>query len=231
MDLTIRDATKILCTTEKQIYRWIDQGELPCIWVSDQPFFNGTELLEWATARRIPIAVSQFQDVEGKGKKLPSLVEALQIGGFHYRVSGENRESVLRSVVELLPLAENVDREMLFQVLLSREAAGSTGIGDGIAIPHVRHPLAINEGPASLSLCFLEQPIEFFAIDSQPVHTLFTMVSPTIGVHLQLLAKLSAALHNQAFKAAVWSRSPAKKILQEAARVEGCFPLASIDSP
>ena len=62
MHLTVADVAALLRTPAKQIYRWIDEGELGCNWFHDQPRFNRTELLEWATARKMPIAVEQFLD-------------------------------------------------------------------------------------------------------------------------------------------------------------------------
>ena len=51
---------------------------------------------------------------------------------------------MLRAVVARMPLADEGDRELLLDVLLAREAMGSTGVGDGIAIPHVRNPVVLD---------------------------------------------------------------------------------------
>jgi len=52
MQLTVRDAAKLLAVSEKTIYRWINQGSLPAYRVNEQYRFNRAELLEWATARK-----------------------------------------------------------------------------------------------------------------------------------------------------------------------------------
>ncbi|MGC4119229.1 MAG: PTS sugar transporter subunit IIA [Myxococcales bacterium] len=223
MHLTVRDVARLLKTPEQVIYRWVDEGEIPCYWVSEQPGFNRTELLEWATSRRIPLDVDLFRD-EDAPKDLPSLVQALTAGGIHFHIKGKDRETVLRAVVGLFPLPDELDREMLLQVMLAREAGGSTAVGHGIAIPHVRQPIAVHGGASVISLCFLDDPIDFGAADGQPVHTLFSIISPTIHGHLQLLARLSAALHDPAFKAALSRRAPAEEILREAARLESSQP-------
>ena len=67
-------------------------------------------------------------------------------GGVFYRVSGIDKESALREVVELLRLPEEVDRDFLLRVLMAREAIVSTAVGDGIAIPHVRNPVVLHVG-------------------------------------------------------------------------------------
>jgi len=224
MHLTVADVAALLRTPPKQIYRWIDEGELNCNWFHDQPRFNRTELLEWATARHMPLAVEQFLDDEGDAENFPTLVASLGEGGIHYNIGGADRQSVLRAVVDVMKLPD-VEKETLVQVLLAREATGSTGIGDGIAIPHVRQPIVMGGSAASISLCFLEHPVDFCAIDGSPIHTLFLMISTTVRGHLQTLAKLSAALSDPGFKNAVLRRASAEEILHEAGRVEAELPL------
>ena len=224
MLLTVRDAAKLLRTPEKQIYRWIDDGEIPFHKINEQIRFHRAELLEWATARRLPISVEMFHDDDANAKALPNFAQALEAGGVHHQVAGADREAILRAVIGRMQLPKELDREFLLEVLLAREAMGSTGVGDGIAIPHVRNPVVLNGAPGSITLCFLEKPVEFNAIDGQPVHTIFSLVSPTIKSHLQLLAKLSWALHDPGFRAAILRRAAADEILREAKRVEASFP-------
>jgi PTS system nitrogen regulatory IIA component len=219
MHLTVADVAALLRTSTKQVYRWIDEGELGCNWFHDQPRFNRTELLEWATARRMPIAVEQFLDDPGEDRNLVSLVDSLKAGGIHHHVGGEDRLSVLRAAVATMRLPD-AEKEILVEVLRAREATGTTGIGEGIAIPHVRHPIVMAGVPASLSLCFLDHPVDFCAVDGKPVHTLFLLVSTTVRGHLQSLARLSSALHVPAFKAAVLHRESVEEILLQAERVE-----------
>lgn len=220
MQLTVRQAAQLLRTPERQIYRWIDEGEIPFETVNDQPRFNQAELLEWATMRRLPISEEIFRDAEGNGGPLPQLAEALERGGVHHHVRATDRESLLRAVVDCMPLGADVDREFLVSVLLAREASGSTGIGEGIAIPHVRSPVVLNGAPASITLCTLNSSVDFGAHDGQPVHTVFSIVSPTIRGHLQMVAKLAAALHDPGFKNAILQRAPAAEILKQAARLD-----------
>ncbi len=220
MELNVRDAARLLGTPEKRVYRWIDEGEIPFYKINDQPRFNRAELLEWATSRRLPLSVDVFATNEEDGPAGSGFAEALQAGGVHADVPGTDRESVLRAVVGALRLPATTDRELIVQVLLAREAMGSTGIGEGIAIPHVRNPVVLNGLPPSITLCYLAHPIPFDAVDGRPVHTIFWIVSPTIRTHLQLLARLAWALHDPGFKAALLRRAPEAEIVAEAARIE-----------
>jgi len=174
--------------------------------------------LEWATSNRVPISPRILEEPEGG--VVPSLSEALQTGGIHYRVEGQDKAAVLNSVVKILALPQEVDREFLYQVLLARESLGSTAIGGGIAIPHVRNPIALHVPRPLVALCFLEHAIDFQAIDGRPVHTLFTIVSPTIKAHLNLLSKLSFGLRASEFADAVARVDSRANILRAASLLD-----------
>ena len=231
MQLNVRDAARILNVSEKTIYRWINQGSLPAYRVNEQYRFNRAELLEWATSKKINVSLEIFQEPESTAAVLPGFVDALEAGGIFYRLGGGDKESVLRAVVETMRLPDEVDREFLFRVLLAREALGSTGIGDGIAIPHVRNPVVLHVPRASICLCFLEKPIDFDSIDQQPVFALFSMVSPTVRAHLHLLSRLSFALHNPDFKSVIMNQSPREEILRTARQVEASLQPAAPGKP
>jgi PTS system nitrogen regulatory IIA component len=105
-------------------------------------------------------------------------------------------------------------------VLWARENLQSTGIGEGVAIPHVRNPIVLHVARPMITLCFLEQPVDFEALDGKPVHALFSLICPTVRTHLALLARLSFALHDERFKRAIAQQAAGDHILAEARRVE-----------
>lgn len=217
MQLTIRDVAKLLNVSEKTVYRWINQGQLPSYKVGEQYRFNRVELLEWATAQKINVSAEIFHEPQSNGATLPSLSEAVARGGIHYRLTGTNREDVLHGVVDTLRLPDGVDRTFLFRVLLAREELASTGIGEGIAIPHVRNPIVLHVHEPIVALCFLEKPVDFGAMDGQPVSALFTLISPTVRSHLHLLSRLTFALRNPDYRAAVRGQA-SRDVLTEALR-------------
>jgi nitrogen PTS system EIIA component len=219
MDLGVRESSQLLKVSEKTIYRWIKQGTLPAYRVNEQYRFNRAELLEWATSNRINVSADIFDEPD-TGAPTVGLADALRSGGVHYRIEGTDKVSVLKSVVDVMPLPEEVDRPFLLQVLLARESLGSTALGDGIAVPHVRNPIVMHISRPMVTLCFLENPVEFGAIDGQPVHTLFTIVSPTIRAHLHILARLSFALRQPAFGEVIASHGSREKILAAAESVD-----------
>jgi PTS system nitrogen regulatory IIA component len=224
MQLSVRDTARLLEVSEKTVYRWAQKGEIPFTRVNDQYRFNRVELLEWATVRKIPVSPDIFVETEAQGIPLPSLAEALDAGGVFYRVAGSDVPSVLREVVHHLRLPEEVDREYLLQVLLAREALGSTGVGDGIAIPHVRNPIVLHVPRPTVTLCFLEGPVDFGALDGRPVTTLFTLVSPTVKAHLHLLSRLAFCLRDGRVRAAVAEQARRDVLLEAVRAVEETLP-------
>jgi PTS system nitrogen regulatory IIA component len=116
-------------------------------------------------------------------------------------------------------------------VLRARENLGSTAVGDGVAIPHPRHPLVLHVSRPSITLGFLETPVDFGALDGKPVDTLFVILSPTVRAHLHLLAVLAFGLHQPDFARAVRARAGRAEILREAARVDSMGPARYAAAP
>ncbi len=92
-----------------------------------------------------------------------------------------------------------IDADELFRRLIGRERLGSTGIGHGVAIPHCRVENCTGTVGALITLA---EPIDFDAIDSQPVDILFAMLVPEDAhdEHLQTLATLAGALNNPEYR-------------------------------
>jgi nitrogen PTS system EIIA component len=220
MLLTVREAAALLKATERQIYRWVDEEEIPFERVRDQVRFNRSDLLEWATSRRLPVSLEAFDAGLDPEDRAPSLAQAIRIGGVHRDVVATDREAALRAVVGLTPMPASLDREFLVEVLVAREQTSSTAIGDGIAIPHVRQPIVAPGARATVSVSHLRTGLPFDAPDGKPVQILFLIVSPTVRTHLQMLAHLARALLDAGFRGALERREGAEELAKEAARLE-----------
>lgn len=219
MELKIRDVARILTVSDKTVYRWIKAGVIPAYRVHDQYRVNRVELLEWVTARKMPVSSEIFTESRPSEESL-GLARTIEAGGVLYRIEGTDKPTVLRNVVDSMRLPDGVDKEFLYRVLLARESACSTAVGDGIAIPHPRNPIVLHVTQPSITLCFLERPIEFGAMDGKPVRVLFTLISPTVQTHLQTLSRLAFALQDAAFKATISEPGTRDAILKEARRLD-----------
>jgi PTS system nitrogen regulatory IIA component len=117
-----------------------------------------------------------------------------------------------------------VDRDFLFQVLLARERLESTGIGGGIALPHVRSPIVLHVPKATVTLCFLENPVDFRALDDEPVQVLFTLISPTLRAHLHLLSRLVFTLRDAGFRSLLAKQAGREELLKAVRRIGASLP-------
>lgn len=220
MMLGVKEVSKLLSVSEKTVYRWISKGEIPAYKIGESYRFNRVELLEWATSKKISVSPTIFDEPLEGDDSMPSLVDALQKGGIHYRICGKDKESVIQAIVNIIPLPEDVNREFLVGALIARENMGTTAIGDGIAIPHVRNPIIFHLDRPLVALCFLEQCIDFGALDRTPVDTVFTVITSSIRSHLHLLSRLSFALHNPEIRSIVNSKSTREEIIAAFKTVE-----------
>jgi PTS system nitrogen regulatory IIA component len=219
MQLTVKDAATALNVTEKTVYRWIQSGGLPAYRVAGSYRINRAMLFEWATSKRINFSPAEPLE-ETEMRPLPGLAEALELGGIHYRVGGASKPDVLHALVGLLKVPDTVDRPALLQAFLAREHLQSTGVGDGVAMPHVRNPAILDVASASVCLCFLETPVEFGALDGKKVHILFTPLAPDVRQHLHVLSRISFALRNARFKRLLESEARREDILAAARALE-----------
>lgn len=220
MLLKASEVAALLHIDESAVVRWIKKEKLPAALVRGNYRINRVDLLEWATEHGIKVPPELFAAAQDD-VPLPSLIEALEAGGIHFGIAGDDKTSVLRNVVNLLKLPPQMDPDFLLQVLLAREALGTTAVGDGIAIPHVRNPILLQNRPEpAVSLCFLKHPIDFGALDGKPVRILFMVTSPTVKVHLHLLSRLAYALHDPQFRATLNSSGDPAAIIEAIRRSE-----------
>jgi len=108
-----------------------------------------------------------------------------------------SKEDALAAVAGLVTLHPRVpsSADVVLTALLSRERLGSTGVGEGVAIPHAKL-----SGLRDLVGCFARVPsgVSFDAIDRKPVHLLFVLLVPenSAGAHLKALARVSRLLRS-----------------------------------
>ncbi len=137
-------------------------------------------------------------------------------------LKARDKQEVLRELSAALSRAHpTLKAERLVEVLREREKLGSTGIGEGVAIPHGKLP-----GLGQLVAAFgvSRQGVDFEAIDGKPTHLFFALVAPenSAGVHLKALARISRLFKNPRFRASILEASTVEAIhaliVQEDAR-------------
>ncbi len=115
------------------------------------------------------------------------------------RASAKN-EALAELIDALLKTESGLDRDQLLQVLQERERLGSTGIGEGVAIPHGK---LRSIDRLVLSFGRSRKGVDFDSMDGKPAHLFFLLIAPeeSVGVHLKTLARISKLLKNPAVRA------------------------------
>ncbi len=143
------------------------------------------------------------------------LCELLAPARINLDLRSDNREAVLSELVHQIPeLAEEPEaRQTLLRALQEREQLHSTGIGDGIALPHARNALV---GLVDQSLIVFGRHatgIPYGAIDAVPARLFFLLIAPTVTQHLAILARLSRALRDPRLRQALLNADKPDKII------------------
>jgi len=116
-------------------------------------------------------------------------------------LAASSKEDVIREMVASLKRSGSIveaDEESIVEAILKREALGSTGIGNGVAVPHTKHP-SVDKLVATVAL--VKDGVDFASLDGEAVHILFLLISPPDrpGDHLRGLENISRHLKNQNF--------------------------------
>lgn len=127
------------------------------------------------------------------------ITDFLSIKGIKLDLEFTEKEGVLQELVDILAEVKDIgDKKSILRALIERENLGSTGIGQGIAIPHGKTDKV--DGLVAV-LGVSRKGVNFEALDGEPVYILFLLVAPkdTAGPHLKALAQISRLLRDTYF--------------------------------
>jgi PTS system nitrogen regulatory IIA component len=220
MKLPMQTVAEGLNLPVSTIERWIRQGRIPIQRSGADVIFTHAALEKWAATHNLPFSLNGKQAQDNLPEASESLLAAMQRGKVCHRVTGADADAVLRSAVDCIDFLSADIRDELFEKLMEREGLASTGIGNGIAIPHPRDPLSQPPETPVITTCFLEKPVNFNAIDDQPVSVFFLLISPTIKHHLHLLSRLSFCIRDKAFVAFLREHPEAAALFSRIAEFE-----------
>ena len=205
MDLKIKDVAELLHVSEITIRRWLASGQIPAYRLNHQYRFSRLEIENWMMACKLKQdkGFSAFgSDQEGippveesvvlskGGPQQFSLYRAIHQGDVLVDVEGETKEEVIQNGARSFSQNLGLDVELVSELLLDREKLMSTALNQGIAVPHPRE-LILKGQVDKVVIAYPKSPIDFGALDSQPVHTLFFLFSSQDKRHLHLLAKIA----------------------------------------
>lgn len=110
------------------------------------------------------------------------------------------KQAALEELLQLLEKNELLqDRKQVLETLIEREKLGSTGIGQGIAVPHAKTD-QVKDLVCALGIS--EKGVNFDALDGEPVYIIFLVLAPSgaTGIHLKALAKIARLLKDKVFR-------------------------------
>jgi PTS system nitrogen regulatory IIA component len=146
------------------------------------------------------------------------LLDIVSPGGVVDDLRAETKEGVLREMSEVAASGiPSLSAQSLTSILMERESLGSTGIGDGVAIPHGKVP-----GLTGLLAVFgrSRAGVQFHSLDGKPAHLFFLVVAPehSAGMHLKALARISRLLKDARFRRSLLDARDAddlRRVLQD----------------
>ena len=141
------------------------------------------------------------------------ITELLDIKSIALNVNVKSKEETIDCLVDLMDASGKIsDKEAYKKGILAREKLSTTGIGDGIAIPHAQVAAVKKPGLAAITI---KDGVDYESLDGSLVHLAFMIAAPEDGgnLHLQALAKLSTLLMNEDFRKALINASTAAEFL------------------
>jgi PTS system nitrogen regulatory IIA component len=129
-------------------------------------------------------------------------------------LKSEDKESVIKEMVEIMEENEIItDKEEVIKKAMEREAKGTTGVGKGVAIPHVKSDAV--KRPA-VAFGHSDKGIDYGSMDEKPSHLFFLITVPekSHDEHLQLLAQLSRNLVHDDFRESLLEAESAEKVME-----------------
>jgi len=133
----------------------------------------------------------------------------------------EDKEAVIRQLVELFAADAGVARaDDVLRAVQEREAVLSTGVGNGVAIPHGKSPAVAELG---MAVGLLESPVDFEALDGQPVRLVFLLVGPetAAGAHIKALSRISRLVRHPEIRERLFAVRDAGEFMAALEEAEG----------
>ena len=203
--LTIEEVSKYLRISDRTVYDWAQKGEIPAGKIGTVWRFKKSEIERWVNAR-LSSELNTDQDTEVKVKNILSPDRVVFINQSTKHDALVQLSNVLANAPQVKNAAE------LTEGILKREELMSTGIGRGIAIPHVRLA-SVTDLVMAVGGC--KKPItDFQAIDDQPVNIMF-MIAAAYNQHsyyLRTISHFSARLKNDDLRNALFNSNSEEEI-------------------
>ncbi len=144
------------------------------------------------------------------------ITDFLRESAISVELQAKNKQAVISELVHLLVKSGDIkaaEEEKIVAVLLARESLGSTGIGQGVGIPHGKTNM-VKQLVAAFGIS--RQGVNFDALDGEPAHIFFLLIAPedSAGPHLKALARISRLLKDRYFRESLKESKEEKQVIR-----------------
>ncbi len=202
--LSLSQAARHVCVPEKQLLHLALQNEVPCTKRGEQYFFEHRKLDDWAQQRIMKLELRHLKEHHAKAapeRKKTShddhlVGSLLTMDRIHPEMTAKTKPGIIRDMVKAAAATGLLnDEEYLHKELIKREELGSTAIGDGAALLHIRY---FNEFTFEKSFIILGrtvQPIFFGSQSGEKTDIFFLICCKDDDLHLHILAQICILIH------------------------------------
>ncbi|MDR2808889.1 MAG: PTS sugar transporter subunit IIA [Spirochaetaceae bacterium] len=148
------------------------------------------------------------------------MTDLIKRGGLWYDIVGANPTELLGTLVNTITVPDSIDRQILLQAILEREALMPTAMGYGIALPHPRSPLLKDPQEQFVSIIFPRQPIDWKALDGIGVDIVVLIVSASAKQHLKTLSRVNFLCQHESFRTLLHSRPTQESLIDAIHAIE-----------
>jgi PTS system nitrogen regulatory IIA component len=208
---------------ESVVEGWVRNEALPAIEDRGRFLFDRAQVVDWAARRGLVAKAGFLAPARAVGSSGRSIESLLHTGGIWRDVKCADVPGALERIVQNLPGVTPAIRQLLTQRLHATQGITWAPIGGGLAIPHLRAPVALGPQSGTLALLLLNEPLPMRepVPDDTPVTRLLFFIAPSPRAHLELLGQLSAALSRGDLRKLVLAAAPDAEIFSALNAADG----------
>ena len=200
--MTLSEVANYLKIAEKTVSRMITRGEIPCTKVASQWRFMKSMIDDWLISRMNVVPQNDLAKILESPEGLIPFTRLTNLEFILPSIKSGPKREILAQLIQPLADAEIIDdKEEFLRKLLAREKMVTTGIGRGVAIPHLRHPKENPGGGPRMVVGICKEGTDYESMDGKLTHLFFLLVSDSEVVHLRVLAKINQILREGDFLA------------------------------
>ena len=211
---------------ENVVEGWIRNDSLPAIQDRGRLLFDRAQVIAWAADRGLAAKAGFLASPQiSTGKRGLELM--LRAGGIFRDVPVENIRETFEQVVNKLPGATAPVRQVLAQRLRAADGISWAAVGDGLALPHLRSPVALGRDAGALAILLLRDALTLHepTPDNAPIVRLLFFIAPSPRAHLEMLSQLSVALTRGNLRQLILENAADEKLFTELAAADSGKPM------